>query len=69
MPSCLTEASRASRRYGTGFRIDLQALGKRCRDAGMDLVVNEIQTVGLLTVNVQGWGISALACGAYKALH
>ncbi|MBV5293555.1 MAG: aminotransferase class V-fold PLP-dependent enzyme [Curvibacter lanceolatus] len=55
--------------YGTGFRIDLQALGERCRNAGIALVVDGIQTVGLLPVDVQTWGISALACGAYKALH
>src|SRR5450830_1657648 len=55
--------------YGTGFRIDLQALGERCRNAGITLVVDGIQTVGLLPVDVQAWGISALACGAYKALH
>lgn len=55
--------------YGTGFRIDLQALGQRCREAGIHLVVDGIQAVGLLPVDVRAWGISALACGAYKALH
>lgn len=55
--------------YGTGFRIDVQELAARCRERGIRLVVDGIQAVGLLPIDVQDWGIDALSCGAYKALH
>lgn len=55
--------------YSTGVRADLQALGARCRALGIRLVVDGIQGVGLLPIDVAAWGIDALACGAYKALH
>lgn len=55
--------------YSTGVRTDLQALGERCRAHGIHLVVDGIQGVGLLPIDVERWGISALSCGAYKALH
>lgn len=55
--------------YSTGVRADIQALAERCRAQGIDLVVDGIQGVGLLPIEVEKWGISALACGAYKALH
>jgi selenocysteine lyase/cysteine desulfurase len=54
--------------YSTGFRADIQTLAARCRNSGIRLVVDGIQAVGLLPIDVQGWGIDALACGAYKAL-
>ncbi len=55
--------------YSTGVRADIQALAARCRAQGIRLVVDGIQGVGLLPIDVAGWGIDALACGAYKALH
>lgn len=55
--------------YSTGVRADIQTLARLCRDNGIFLVVDGIQGVGLLPMDVQGWGIDALSCGAYKALH
>lgn len=55
--------------YSTGVRADIEALARRCREQGIHLVVDGIQAVGLLPIDVEGWGISALSCGAYKALH
>ena len=55
--------------YSTGVRADIQSLAARCREQGIRLVVDGIQAVGLLPVDVQSWGIDALSCGAYKALH
>ena len=54
--------------YSTGVRADIQALGARCRERGIRLVVDGIQAVGLLPIDVEGWGVDALACGAYKPL-
>lgn len=55
--------------YSTGARADIQTLAQRCQERGIHLVVDGIQGVGLLPMDVQSWGISALSCGAYKALH
>ena len=55
--------------YSTGVRADIAALAARCRAQGIRLVVDGIQGVGLLPFDVQGWGVDALACGGYKALH
>lgn len=55
--------------YSTGVRADIPALAARCRAQGIRLVVDGIQGVGLLPFDVQGWGVDALACGGYKALH
>lgn len=55
--------------YSTGVRADIETLGRKCKERGIFLVVDGIQTVGLLPFDVQSWGVSALSCGAYKALH
>lgn len=54
--------------YSTGARADVKALAARCREHGIRLVVDGIQAVGLLPIDVDGWGIDALACGVYKPL-
>jgi selenocysteine lyase/cysteine desulfurase len=54
--------------YNSGFRADLIELGKRCRKAGIKLVVDGIQGIGTLQVDVSTLGIDALACGGHKAL-
>lgn len=55
--------------YSTGVRADIQTLAQRCHAQGIHLVVDGIQGVGLLPMEVENWGISALSCGAYKALQ
>lgn len=55
--------------YSTGVRADIQTLAQRCRTQGIHLVVDGIQGVGLLPMEVENWGISALSCGGYKALQ
>ncbi|THU05159.1 aminotransferase class V-fold PLP-dependent enzyme [Lampropedia puyangensis] len=54
--------------YSTGVRADIETLARKCKEKGIFLVVDGIQAVGLLPTDVQ-WGIGALSCGAYKALH
>jgi cysteine desulfurase/selenocysteine lyase len=51
-----------------GFRIDLAALGRACRRRGARLVVDGIQSVGVVPVDVRAMGVDLLACGAHKGL-
>lgn len=54
--------------YSTGFRIDLAELGRRCKAAGIWLVVDGIQGAGLLQVHLDQWHIDAFAAGTHKGL-
>lgn len=54
--------------YGSGFRVDLASLGKRCRENGMRLVVDAIQAIGILRFDARDWGVDAVACGGHKGL-
>jgi selenocysteine lyase/cysteine desulfurase len=51
-----------------GVRFDLEALGRRCRQAGALLVVDGAQSVGALHIDVQKIGADALIVPAYKWL-
>lgn len=52
----------------TGFRHDLEALGELCGERGAALVVDAMQSAGALRMDVHGWGVHFLACGAMKWL-
>lgn len=52
----------------TGFRHDLEALGALCEERGAALVVDAMQSAGVLRMDVHGWGVHFLACGAMKWL-
>jgi selenocysteine lyase/cysteine desulfurase len=52
----------------TGFRTDLAALGRACRRHGVRLVVDAIQSAGVVPVDVGAAGVDVLACGAHKGL-
>ncbi|TLM66308.1 MAG: aminotransferase class V-fold PLP-dependent enzyme [Deltaproteobacteria bacterium] len=54
--------------FATGFAADLPALGAFCREHGLLLAVDAIQSLGLLPLDVKRCGIDALACGAHKWL-
>ena len=54
--------------FATGFAADLPAFGDFCRRHGLLLVVDAIQSLGLLPLDVKRCGIHALACGAHKWL-
>ncbi len=57
----------SSVQYCTGYRVNLSELGRRCQEAGVKLVVDAIQGLGIFQMDI-GWGIDALACGGHKAL-
>jgi len=52
----------------TGYRIDLEGLARRCREAGIYLVVDAIQSLGFCPLDAAGWGVDAVATACYKGL-
>lgn len=54
--------------WDTGYRADLETLGKRCADAGCLLIVDGIQLVGARQTDVRATRVSALATHGYKWL-
>lgn len=51
-----------------GFRIDLERLGKACRDADTLLVVDAAQSIGVMDTDVQRLNIDVLAASTQKGL-
>lgn len=58
----------SSVQFSTGFRVELERVGKLCKERGIHLVVDGIQSVGALKMDVRRYGIDFLACGSYKWL-
>ncbi len=54
--------------WTNGFRQDLRTLGSFCRSRGIFLVVDAIQSLGVLPVDVRACHISILVAGGYKWL-
>jgi len=52
----------------TGFRTDLQAVGRWCHAHGAHFVVDGIQSLGALPMDVRACGIHCLSCGGPKWL-
>ncbi len=52
--------------YGTGWRIDLERLGRFCRDAGILLCVDAIQSLGALRFDTVGYNADFVVAGAHK---
>jgi cysteine desulfurase / selenocysteine lyase len=50
----------------SGYRANLAAIGKLCRERGVVFVVDGIQSVGAVRTDVQAMNIDALAAGAQK---
>ena len=54
--------------FASGARVDLEALGRCCRERGVYFVVDAIQGLGPLTLDLRTVPIDILACGAQKWL-
>ncbi len=54
--------------WDTGYRIDLEPLGRRCAQAGCLLIVDGIQAIGALDLDLGALGVSALSLHGYKWL-
>lgn len=54
--------------YGNGYRVDLPALGKVCRERGIRLVVDGVQAAGILATPLNALGADVIAMGGHKGL-
>lgn len=54
--------------YGSGYRNDLAAIGKVCRERGILLCVDAIQSCGAVPVDVQAMNIDFLSADGHKWL-
>jgi cysteine desulfurase/selenocysteine lyase len=52
--------------YATGFRQDLQALGKALHDRGISFIVNATQAFPFYPLDIQAMHIDALSCSVHK---
>lgn len=54
--------------YHAGQRHDIESIGRLCAEKGIYLVVDVMQSIGVLDVDVKKLGVSALAAGCHKGL-
>ncbi len=54
--------------YGNGYRVDLPALGKVCRERNIRLVVDGVQPAGILAAPLRDLGADMIAIGGHKNL-
>jgi len=54
--------------FATGYRADLEAIGRACRAHDVFFVVDAIQGLGPCTIDVSSCDVDILACGAQKWL-
>lgn len=54
--------------WDTGYRVDLEGLGRRCAQAGCLLVVDAVQAVGATELDLASLQVSALSLHGYKWL-
>jgi len=52
----------------SGYRVDLDSLAALCRDRGVYLSVDAIQSVGAVPLDARGSGVDFVACGGHKWL-
>ena len=54
--------------YGNGYRVDLPALGRLCRERGARLVSDGVQAAGILATPLGELGADIVAIGGHKGL-
>ncbi len=54
--------------YGNGYRVNLPALGKACRERGALLVVDGVQGAGIIATPLSELGADFIAIGGHKHL-
>lgn len=55
--------------FHAGQRHDIESIGRLCHEKGIYLVVDAMQSVGVLPVDVRRLGVSVLAAGCHKGLY
>ena len=51
-----------------GCKADLEKLGAFCKERGIYLIVDAIQSLGFSVFEAEKWGVSAVSAGGYKGL-
>lgn len=59
----------SSVQWSNGFRCDLAAISKLCREAGVWLVVDAVQQLGAFPIDVSKTQVDVLTCGGHKWLN
>jgi len=54
--------------FATGYRIDVERIGRACRERGIWFVLDAIQGVGAVPLDVRTANVDVVACGAQKWL-
>ncbi len=54
--------------FHAGHRHDVASIGRLCQQQGIYLIVDAMQSIGVIPVDVQRMGISLLAAGCHKGL-
>jgi selenocysteine lyase/cysteine desulfurase len=54
--------------FHAGQRHDIESIGRLCRENGIYLVVDAMQSIGVLPIDVKKMGASVLAAGCHKGL-
>ena len=52
--------------FATGYRLDVEAIGRICRDRGIAFVIDATQSVGSVPFDVRTAGASVVAAAGYK---
>jgi len=58
----------SSVQYLSGYKADLSSLGQMSRDLGFSLFVDAIQSLGVIPMDVKGYGVDFLSSGGFKWL-
>jgi cysteine desulfurase / selenocysteine lyase len=71
--ACITPRTRvitvSTVQWTNGYRLDLAAFSRLCRERGLWLVVDAIQQLGAVPLNVHETPVDILACGGHKWLN
>jgi cysteine desulfurase / selenocysteine lyase len=59
----------SSVQWSNGYRVDLKALSKICRDAGVWVLVDATQQLGAFPIDVLETPVDFIACGGHKWLN
>ena len=54
--------------FATGYRVDVERIGKACRDRGIWFILDAIQGIGAVPLDVRTANVDVVACGAQKWL-
>ncbi len=51
-----------------GYKLDLETVGRFCKERGIFLVVDAIQSLGIIPMKAVDWNVAAVTCGGYKGM-